>query len=58
MQILESKVPQSHEGEIYPDSLASATALIWVKMAGDNNMKVGNILSNLKDNSKIRWILK
>ena len=39
-------------------ALELAIALIWVKMAGDNGIKVGNILSNPKGSCKSRWVLK
>ena len=38
--------------------LASAMALIGVKLAGDNSIKVGNMLRNPKSSYKSRCILK
>ena len=39
-------------------ALASATTLIWVKMAGDNSIKVGNSFSSAKGSCKSRWVFK
>ena len=44
--------------EFTPNALALATALVGVKMARDNCIKVGNILSNPKGSLKGRWIFK
>ena len=35
-----------------------AMALIWIKMARDYSIKVGNKLSNLNSNCKSKWVLK
>ena len=39
-------------------ALASAMALIGVKLAGDNSIKVGNMLRNPKSSYKSKCILK
>ena len=39
-------------------ALALAMAQIGVKMARDNSIKGGNILSKLKSYCKGRWVLK
>ena len=39
-------------------TLALAMALIWVKTARDNCIKVGNILSNPKNSCKSKWFPK